>query len=143
MVLTVLPATIPDIREVYNIYFSAFKDEPILPLLFPGGHTSDEFRAGHAAHTADYWKLSPLEHTIKCVDTDSGNIVGMATWGVYWRERTEEEWKRPEFSWLQGKDREKAERLLYPLWDVKDRLWGGRKYICECLNCGQASISPH
>jgi hypothetical protein len=51
MGLVVLPALIPDIEKVYDVYFSAFAGEEmaeiILKVLFPGGITP-EFRKGNS-----------------------------------------------------------------------------------------------
>ncbi len=135
MGFVVLPALIPDIRAVYEVYFAAFKaDEDgrrILDILFPDGFTSEEFRAAHTAATLNWWHSSRTQHTFKCVD-DDGNVVGMALCDVFAKPQTEDERKNPGVGWLHGEQRERAERVLGPLWDARDRVWGGRRYICEC-----------
>ena len=130
MGLAVLPALIPDITKTYDAYFAAFKGEVILDILFPIGIT-DAFREGHTAHTRDYWGKSDVQYTLKCVDTATGEIVGMALWDVYLRERPESEWKNPGVTWLEGKEKERAEALLNPLWEKKEKLWGGRRHVCK------------
>lgn len=131
MGLVVLPVLAPEIRSVYDTYFSAFKDDLILDVLFPSGIT-EEFRAGHAVHTRAYWDSSDTQYTVKCVDSETGDILGMALWDVYLKERPESEWKNPGVTWLEGKQKERAEQILKPLWKKKDDLWGGSRYVCKC-----------
>ena len=108
MGFVVLPALIPDIPKVYDAYFAAFKGDLIADILFPG-EVDDAFRQGHTVHTIEWWHKSTTQHTFKCLDTDSGDVVGMAIWDVYWRERGRgEEWKRPAVNWLQGREMERA-----------------------------------
>ncbi|KFA67794.1 hypothetical protein S40285_04511 [Stachybotrys chlorohalonatus IBT 40285] len=132
MVQVVLPALIPDIRKVYDIYFNAFKNELmgqiILEILFPGELT-EEFRQAHAAGTLAYWHTCPWQYTFKCVDTDTGDIIGMGLGDVYLTERTEEERKNHGVPWLLGEQRERAEAILNPLWEMREKLFGGRRYI--------------
>ncbi|KAH8601836.1 hypothetical protein B0O99DRAFT_648448 [Bisporella sp. PMI_857] len=132
MGFVVLPALIPDIPKVYDVYFNAFKGEPMaelmLGVLFPGG-ISPEFREAHSKHTLAYWHESTLQHTIKCVDTDTGEIIGMALGDAYLKDRSEEERKNPGITWLEGEEKERAEKILNPLWDVREKLFGGRRYI--------------
>jgi len=133
MGLVILPALIPDIRAIYDVYFSAFKGEPMaelmLGVLFPGG-INEEFQAEHAKHTLAYWHYSSQQHTIKCVDAETGEIIGMALGDAYFKERTVEERANPGIPWLEGKEKERAESILNPLWDVREKLFGGHRYIC-------------
>jgi hypothetical protein len=142
MGLVVLPALVPDIPKVYDTYFAAFKGELILDVLFPGGIT-DDFRECHSAVTLSYWHKSELQHTLKCVDTDTGEIVGMALWDVYLQERSEEERKEPAIVWLEGQERERAEKLLSPLWETKEKLWGGRKHVCKRRRISPLPLIPY
>lgn len=130
MPFVVLPGLLPDIPKIYDVYFAAFDGQPILDALFPAGYKGEEFRTGHTAHTIEWWKTASMQHTIKCLDTDTGDIVGMATYDVYWKERSYEEWKSPEVTWLEGKEKEKCEALLKPLWEKKEKLWEGRRHVC-------------
>lgn len=132
MTLIVLPATITDIAAVYAVYFDAFADQPILPILFPSGTSTPEFRSAHASATATWWAnpAAAMQHTFKCVDTSTGEIVGMAIWDVWWRGRTAEERKKLEIPWLQGKDRERAEEFLSGFWERRERNIGGKKHVC-------------
>jgi hypothetical protein len=136
MVLAVLPALVPDIRRVYDAYFAAFKNERMgqlmLQILFPGGMTdSEHFRKAHAQGTLDYWHKSDVQYTFKCVDTQTSEIVGIALGDIYLRERSEEERKNEGVPWLQGEQRERAERVLNPLWEMREKLFGGQRYICQ------------
>jgi hypothetical protein len=135
MVLAVLPALIPDIPRVYEVYFSAFQNEEMgrimLDVLFPNAVTdSPEFRKAHAAATISYWHTSDVQYTFKVVDTETGEIVGMALGDIYIRPRSEEERKNHGVPWLEGKERERAEKVLNPLWEVREKVFGGRPYIC-------------
>ncbi|KAJ3958566.1 hypothetical protein N0V92_004839 [Colletotrichum tropicale] len=129
MGLTVLPALIPDLPKVYDAYFAAFKGDAILSLLFPGGTEGEDFRAEHTKNTVDYWHKSPTQYTLKCVDSDTGEIVGMALWDVFLKERTYDEYKFPGITWLKGEERARAEELITPICDVKAKLWGGRPHV--------------
>jgi hypothetical protein len=135
MPLIVLPITPSDIRSVYDVYFSAFKGDTVLEILFPmafkNGKITEEFRAGHATHQLEYLKSTPFEHTLKCVDTDADEIVGMAVYGVYFKERPYAEYKSPSgCEWLEGKERERCEQLLVPLWRKREELLEGRPHVC-------------
>lgn len=129
----VLPALIPDIPRIYQIYFDAFRADKMgalmLRILFPGT-LDDEFRKAHAAGTLSYWHLSDCQYTLKVVDTATGAIVGMGLGDAYLRERTVPERANHGVPWLEGEQRERAEKVLNPLWEVRERLFGGRRYIC-------------
>jgi hypothetical protein len=134
MGFAVLPALIPDIPKVYDVYFSAFQNDEdgrrLNEILFPGGITK-EFREAHTAGTLEWWNNCPYQYTVKCVDTDTNEIVGMALADIYLRERPEEERKNPGAVWLEGKERERADHILDPLEEVREKVWGPRKYICK------------
>lgn len=131
MPLTILPVTIPETRAAYDAYFAAFEGDLILDVLFPGGHTSEEFRAGHTGHAVDWAQKADKQHLLKCLDTDTGKIVGFATWDLFWKPREYDEYKAPtEVAWLTGKEREKAEAILCPLWKSHEDIWAGRPHVC-------------
>ncbi|KAK3304804.1 acyl-CoA N-acyltransferase [Chaetomium strumarium] len=138
MPFLVLPALIPDIRAVYDVYFAAFTTDPdgrrLLDILFPGGVASDEFRDAHAKGTLAWWHTSDTQYTFKCLDPATGEVVGMALCDVFVTTPKVEEKKKkervmPEVGWLQGKEKERAERVLAPLWKARERIWGGGRYI--------------
>ncbi|KAL0940676.1 GNAT family protein [Colletotrichum truncatum] len=137
MGLTVLPALIPDIPKVYDAYFAAFKGSAILDLLFPSG-IDDGFREGHTKHTLSYWHTSGTQYTVKCVDAETGEVVGMALWDVFLKERTPEEYKNPGVTWLEGEQRERAEELINPICDAKAKIWGGRRHVY----CHVVAVKP-
>lgn len=134
MGLVVLPALIPDIPKIYDIYFAAFENEPMaqlmLKILFPGGIT-EEFRKAHSASTLSWWNNCPYQYTMKCVDTETDEIVGMLLADVHLRERSLEQRKNPGVSWLEGFEKERAEKVINPLWEVKEKLFRGCPYICK------------
>lgn len=73
---------------------------------------------------------------MKCVEFETGKIVGMALWDIYLAPST---WRRPEIGWLSGKEREQAESLLSPLWDARERFWLDQRYIY----CHVVAVDPH
>lgn len=134
MTFIVLPATLADIRAVYDVWFASFKGQLVLDLIYPGTDVNDEaFRKVHAEGTLEYWKGLTMEHTFKCVDVETGRIAGMATWQVYWRERTAEERVKPWIGWLEGAQRERAETFLGQLWERREKWIGEKRHICMFL----------
>ncbi|KKZ67488.1 hypothetical protein EMCG_06865 [[Emmonsia] crescens] len=128
MGLIVLPATISDITSIYDVYFAAFNGDIILDILYPQG-VDAELRKAHTANTLQWWHGVTVHHAFKCVDTDTGKIVGMAVWDVYWRERTDEERQKPTIPWLEGAERERAEAFLEPMWKMREKLLGERRHV--------------
>jgi GNAT superfamily N-acetyltransferase len=146
----VLPAQPPDTTAVYDAYFAAFANSRLPQILFPSAYPpipgspssspstaayhplpTAEFREGHTAHTLT-WVNSPAsknQYTFKTLDTSSGEVVGMALWDVHFQDRPEVELKWPGVEWLEGEERRRAEELLGPLVDVKEKLVGGRAHI--------------
>ncbi|KAF3037840.1 hypothetical protein E8E12_008348 [Didymella heteroderae] len=140
MGFVVLPALPADISAVYDVYFAAFKDNVITKALFPSATAEDmtdtesEFRKAHTAHVQQYWQNNLTQHTLKCVDSE-GKVVGMALLDVY---ITPSDWKKGEIGWLQGKERERAEALIGPLWDAREKLWSNERY----LYCHVIAVHP-
>lgn len=130
MGLACLPALIPDIRDVYGAYFEAFKGEAIIDILFPNG-VDDAFRELHAQATSEYWKQSKVQYTVKCVDTETGEVVGMGLWDFYLQERAEAEIQDPGVTWLEGKEKERAEKVISPLWEKKRNIMGRSPHVCK------------
>ncbi|KAK5076778.1 hypothetical protein LTS08_005949 [Lithohypha guttulata] len=125
----VLPASIPDIRLVYDVYFAAFDGELVTQILFPWDIHNEDFRKGHAAHTLDYWQKDKLQYTYKCVDTETDKIVGMSLWDYHWKERSDEERKLPAVDWLQGEQKDRAEEFIRAFWQRKEELIGGKRHV--------------
>lgn len=132
MPFVVLPALIPDITAVYDVYFAAFHTTPITQALFPGATTEDflnansEFRRNHTSHVEKFWQRSSTQYTLKCIDTESGQIVGMALWDVY---PTPSDWKPGDICWLSGQEKERAEALVSPLWEARKKYWDNACYV--------------
>ncbi|KAK3936780.1 hypothetical protein QBC46DRAFT_394186 [Diplogelasinospora grovesii] len=133
MTFAVLPVLIPEIRAAYDAYFAAFVADPecrrLLEILFPDGFGSDEFRKAHTDGTRAWWNHSETQYTFKCVDTATSEIVGMTLCDIFVKPRSGEERKNPGIGWLQGEQKERCEKVLNPLWDTREKLWGGRQYI--------------
>ncbi|KAL5116375.1 hypothetical protein ACEQ8H_005723 [Pleosporales sp. CAS-2024a] len=142
MGFVVLPALVPDISAVYDVYFAAFKDNAVTKALFPSATAADmtdsgsAFRKAHTAHTQQYWPTDATQYTLKCVDSQTGQIVGMALWDIY---LTTSQWRRGDISWLSGHQREHAEALISPLWHAREKLWLHQKYIY----CHVVAVYPH
>lgn len=127
----VVPAQAADTRSVYNVYFAAFKDEKILDLLFPGG-IDDEFRAIHTSETRKFQAHCDYQYTWKCVDSASGAVVGMMLADVHMGKRGEDErlaLLRGGIPWLQGEQKQRADRVLRPLWQAREQLFGPESHI--------------
>lgn len=131
MGFVVLPASIPDIREIYDVYFNAFEGELVTQILFPWDTHNKEFRDGHTQHTLDYWHKDSLQYTYKCLDTDTGKIVGMSLWDFHWKARSEEERKLPTVDWLQGDQQKRAQNFIRAFWQRKENLIAGREHACK------------
>lgn len=142
----VLPALIVDIPRIYDIYFEAFKHDRMgqimVEILFPGV-IDDEFRKAHAAGTLSYWNTTTNQYTLKVVDTNNGEIIGMGLGDVYLTERTPEERKNHGVPWLLGDQRERAEKILNPLWEMREKLFGGRRYICKSPIFSRSAAHSH
>jgi len=88
-------------------------------------------RTTHTANTLKFLHTATTRYTVKCVDTETGKVVGMALWDIY---LTPSEWKKGGISWLQGKEKERAEPLVNPLWDARELLWNNERYVyCNVL----------
>lgn len=135
MVYAILPALIPDIEKVYDVYFAAFKGDSMgrimVDLLFPAGSDSDEFRKSHTTGTLAWWHTCGVQYTYKCVDTETGEIIGMALGDILLQGRTDEERKYQSVGWLEGEQRERADAVLKPLHEAREKLFGGRPHICK------------
>ena len=59
----------------------------------------------------------------------------MALWDVY---ITPSGWTRGEIGWLQGKERERAEALIGPLWNAREKMWSNERY----LYCHVVAVHP-
>lgn len=131
----ILPALIPEIEEIYNVYFAAFKGDPMgeimVNTLFPGGTESPEFRKAHAAGTLAWWNQSRVQYTYKCVDTETNEIIGMGLGDILIKGRTEEERQFGGVPWLEGEQKEKAEAVLKPLHETREKLFAGRPHLCK------------
>ncbi|KAI1393733.1 acyl-CoA N-acyltransferase [Hypoxylon trugodes] len=127
MPLAVLPAQVADIEPVYDVYFAAFKNEPIIDFLYPGGVD----RKAHTEGTKQWWSHDRIGYTVKCLDTDTGEIVGMATWDIFWKSGKDNGWERPAgIPWLEGEEKARCEDVLNNMWDIRDKLFGKRhRYI--------------
>ncbi|KAL7623662.1 hypothetical protein AAE478_005214 [Parahypoxylon ruwenzoriense] len=126
MPLVVLPAQPSDVKSMHDVYFAAFKDEPVMKFLFPGGVD----RASYDIMVRDSWAHDTSICPVKCVDTSTGDIIGMATWEIYWRPGEGNKWKKPAgVTWLSGEEREKAEKVIMPMYNMRDELFGGRRHV--------------
>ncbi|TRX89378.1 hypothetical protein FHL15_009676 [Xylaria flabelliformis] len=91
MPLVVLSAQIRDIEAVYDVYFKAFEHQPVLRILFPGG----VYRKAHTEGITHLWNNDVNSYPVKCVDMDTGEIIGMACWDIFWKLGGESTWPKP------------------------------------------------
>ncbi|KAI1424154.1 putative GNAT family acetyltransferase [Xylaria sp. FL1777] len=147
MVLVILPALIPDIRRIYEVYFAAFDHDDmgriILKILFPEP-IDEEFKQAHTAGTLQWWHGCDYQYTMKCVDTDTAEIVGMGLGDILIKPRTPEERRNHGAPWLEGEQRERAEKILNPLWEMREKLFGAQPHICNVgvLDCHVMAVDP-
>ncbi|KAJ0425153.1 acyl-CoA N-acyltransferase [Aspergillus carlsbadensis] len=135
MPLAILPALLPDLPQLHHVYFLAFKHEPILDILYPNGVAD---RKAYDDGIAQYRHVDRAGYVVKCVDTGTGEVVGMAQWDVFWQPDGENanansdangdgRWTRPaDIPWLEGADKERCLGFLRRLWDLRERFLGGR-----------------
>ncbi|KAL2794805.1 acyl-CoA N-acyltransferase [Aspergillus keveii] len=128
MSLAILPALLPDLPQIHDVYFLAFKDEPILDILYPTGIAD---RKAYDQGIAQYRHVDRAGYVIKCVDASTGAVIGMAQWDVFWHPDAETEgWTRPgDIPWLEGKDKERCLGFLGRLWDIREGYFGGRRHV--------------
>lgn len=69
------------------------------------------------------------------MDSETGKIVGLALYDVY---ITPSEWRKGEIGWLQGEERDRAEALIGPLWNAREKLWSNERY----LYCHVIAVHP-
>ena len=100
----------------------------MLEILFPGGITK-EFRKTHAIETAKFWHHNDVQYTMKAIDTDTGDIIGMILFDLYFRDSSKEERKYHGIPWLEGKQRERADKVIGALHDMHEKIWGGRRHL--------------
>jgi GNAT superfamily N-acetyltransferase len=141
MVLQISPAQESDIDQFMLIQFAAFDYEIYHAKLYPGGNTPPA-RAAAAARVLKEWRESPHQHTIKCTDSKTGQLLGFATWEFYEKERPEEEWKQAVVvDWCDGEDKRVAEVFLGATYGNRWKLWEGRPHICEWITLRQSFVS--
>ena len=142
MPLVVLPAQPCDIaypNKIYDVFFDAFTSpmHMLIPILFPQMDVKSEaFRKEHDTHAFEF-ASSPaarFQYPIKCIDTETGDVVGTAIFEVYWRPRTPAEWDpaKDKAEWLPAgsQERKRADDLIGELTRTRANIFGGRRYIC-------------
>ncbi|KAK7998656.1 Ribosomal protein S18 acetylase RimI [Apiospora marii] len=70
MAFIVLTALIPEIAQVYDVYFAAFKHEQIIGHYFSNGINRDK----HRQHVLDQWNSDPDSYTLKGAEPAAGLI---------------------------------------------------------------------
>ncbi|RYP14775.1 hypothetical protein DL765_006152 [Monosporascus sp. GIB2] len=124
MPLIVLPALEAELEPFYDVWFAAFKGQAVVSVLFPEGAD----RKVQVQYIKNGW--GQVGHPIKCVDTDTGDIVGMAVWEIFWRLGEENGWGKPDrIPWLSGEDWDKAKGVISPMWDMREKLFGKRRHV--------------
>jgi len=132
MDLEIAPASESDIDQVMDVQFSAFENDPYHEALFPGDHFSPAVRKSAGKRTLQEWRADPTIRFMKCFNRQTGLILGYAKWNLYESERSAEE-RDPtlDVDWCTGRQREIAENFLGATLALREKIWGGRPYICR------------
>ncbi|KAK2737890.1 hypothetical protein FQN57_007341 [Myotisia sp. PD_48] len=136
MGLKLSPVVESDIGEMMEVFFRAFDGDPMLDVLFPGGNTPAVRDAGGKRCWKD-WNSDPATSVTKCVDTETGAILGWAQWNVYTQERPEEQWKaKVEVTWNEGRGKEICTTILDAMGSMRQKVWQGKPFIwCGIVCC--------
>lgn len=128
--LEVVPAHEHDIDQLMEVQFSAFENDPIHGFLYPGDHFSPTVRKDAGVRTIKAWREDPNIHFMKCVDQNTGRILGFAKWNFYLTERDYEEYsKRPVVDWTTGRQKEIMENFFNANAAMRVKVWGGKPHI--------------
>jgi len=139
--LEVLAAQESDIDNLVDVEFSSFEHDPFHVPLNPGDRSSSTVRKAAGERTLKQWRNDPTCRIMKCVDRDNGHILGYATWNFYLEGRSSEERSEPFVAdWLEGRNKEIAECFFNTLAAMKEKVWGGKRFIGRgwpggCLCC--------
>lgn len=71
-----------DMTRAFAIISAAFGHNPYMDVLYPGHDTPQGHEAGGERMLA-FKKSDPNTHFIKAIDTENGDIVGVAKWNIY------------------------------------------------------------
>ncbi|KAK2768735.1 hypothetical protein FQN54_000591 [Arachnomyces sp. PD_36] len=93
MVLQALRAAPEDFRTLADIHADAFKDNPLNLLMYPNKVTPASLEASFQRMKLHH--KDPSTHFVKAVDTETGEITGVARWNVYLSGRPQEELDAP------------------------------------------------
>ena len=119
-------------NRLMEIQFSAFEGDPYHHALYPGDEYSPAVRAEAGERTITEWRDDPFIHFIKCVDRQSGVILGYARWSLFDKERSREQWaNRPPIDWCTGRQKKIAESFLYASLAMREKTWEGRPHCCK------------
>lgn len=134
------------IPRMMEIQFSAFDSEPYHRCLYPGGNTPSA-RAAAGLRVIQEREHTPQQEVVRCVDSDTGVMVGFVKWIFYRTGRPESSWsKREKVDWWgvgENENKEmkrKAEAYLETTEGTRQRIWGGRPHACKYLDNFQLSI---
>ncbi|KAI1296033.1 hypothetical protein F5Y03DRAFT_298769 [Xylaria venustula] len=75
---------------------------------------------------------------MKCVETETGEIAGMGLGDILIKPRTLEERQYQGAPWLEGEQRERAEKILKPLWSMREAYFAGQSHIY----CHVVAVDP-
>jgi len=140
--LEVVAAEEQDIDRLMEVQFSAFENDPIHELLYPGDHFSPAVRKTAGERTLKTCRENPDTHFVKCVQRDTGLILGFAKWEFHLTERPYEEYsKRPVADWTTGRRKEITEIFLNANAAMREKVWGGKPHIGK--RCQTRVVTDH
>ncbi|KAI0007006.1 acyl-CoA N-acyltransferase [Xylariaceae sp. FL0662B] len=125
MPLVVLPAHLRDFTSMYWIYLYGTKCLIRTDPLYRDGVN----RTTNETVVMTSWSGKPEGCTVKCVDTNIGEIVGMASWDLYWQPGEQTRWQKPQRVAQPGTIEKWAESAVIKLWNRREKLCGKRRHI--------------
>lgn len=134
MPLQLVTAGEADALRIAELECDAFAGSPISPVLFPGPHPANSLEL-RAAQMAEFLRANPhTVHWLKVVDTDLAHdaenqqLVAFAQWHVYHPDPAPPV-ERQTFG--PGSDPEACHDFFSTIWDTRERVMGGKTYVCE------------
>jgi hypothetical protein len=113
-----------------NIYTSSFHDSPISLRMFP---RSQEFQKWWTESNLSEISRPNGTHFLKVTDTDSGTIVGYATWSGPMEDTTEQGADYSEAAWPIDAERKLCENFFGQLAKKRQAWMGKRRHWCMFL----------
>ena len=131
MSLVLVPVADSDIPRVVAIQREVYSDDPFNPIFFPGPFPPDVLDK-QAANMIAAKNADDTTRWLKVIDTDipgDAGLVAFACWHIYDPKPA----PRPAPNLGGGVNLEACKEVFGRIEDMKERIMGGRSYVCECL----------